>query len=490
MVPKDMSFRPLSGRIHRVTLCPAACSVDLGVGSERGEFVSQDYILGVLGRPHRAINIIYCYYPFDKGWPNRVSQVFRNRGGFIWGYPYDDYFPYRGGLGGDPDAEVFEQLREIRRHGQDVTFTLTADCALTDDHIRAIARDLRPFGNLRLRVNHECDGTWFQFNRRYSYAEVARFFVRFATIVHEEAPNIRMVSCWGTLAQNTIWGAHSNNTAESLDHEADLSPTLAAADVWATDRYLALHFGWPFRRCEPSDLGTTYSISTNRDLWKLLETAHGRFCALTGQDKGIELCEFNADGSVGGRHAQSRRAGSFYRDILRGKPAFLKAITYYQFRDRARLGLEREDPNNREIGNPSPFLPVYKRLIQDPYFLPGEHWTRNGQDLGVEWRSSEDSDGLGWKIRLAHRPIFLELLLGKGESLMIRAGHTWYYKKPGVELIDVTPATEQWPLDTPFPIRLFAPPPEGTNPGCRSSYRSRLSGIPQMRLLYRWNTSK
>ncbi len=31
----------------------AKCAVDLGDGSERGEYVNQDYILQVLGRPHR-----------------------------------------------------------------------------------------------------------------------------------------------------------------------------------------------------------------------------------------------------------------------------------------------------------------------------------------------------------------------------------------------------------------------------------------------------
>ena len=31
---------------------PAQCAVDLGDGSERGEYVNQDYILQKLGRPH------------------------------------------------------------------------------------------------------------------------------------------------------------------------------------------------------------------------------------------------------------------------------------------------------------------------------------------------------------------------------------------------------------------------------------------------------
>ena len=44
---------------------PAQCAVDLGDGSERGEYVNQDYILQKLGRPHRAVNLMYCYYPND-----------------------------------------------------------------------------------------------------------------------------------------------------------------------------------------------------------------------------------------------------------------------------------------------------------------------------------------------------------------------------------------------------------------------------------------
>lgn len=46
---------------------PARCAVGLGDGSERGEYVSQDYIIAKLGRPHRNINLMYCYYPLDKG---------------------------------------------------------------------------------------------------------------------------------------------------------------------------------------------------------------------------------------------------------------------------------------------------------------------------------------------------------------------------------------------------------------------------------------
>ena len=108
-------------QVYRVHLGTARCGADLGDGSERGLYVDQDTILRKLGRPHRQINLMYCYYPNDPGWPKRASEAFpKDKPEFAWSYPYDDYFPYGGGLGGNPDAEVFQRMRDIRRHGQDV----------------------------------------------------------------------------------------------------------------------------------------------------------------------------------------------------------------------------------------------------------------------------------------------------------------------------------------------------------------------------------
>ena len=41
--------------MQKIHLGPAKCALDLGDGSERAEYVNQDYILHKLGRPHRAI---------------------------------------------------------------------------------------------------------------------------------------------------------------------------------------------------------------------------------------------------------------------------------------------------------------------------------------------------------------------------------------------------------------------------------------------------
>ena len=61
--------------VYRIHMGKAKCAVDLGDGSERGEYVDQDYILAKMGRPHRSISLMYCYYPLDEGWPGRASVV-------------------------------------------------------------------------------------------------------------------------------------------------------------------------------------------------------------------------------------------------------------------------------------------------------------------------------------------------------------------------------------------------------------------------------
>ncbi len=61
-------------KIYRIHMGKAKCAVDLGDGSERGEYVNQDYILHKLGRHHRSISLMLLLYPLDKGWPGTCSQ--------------------------------------------------------------------------------------------------------------------------------------------------------------------------------------------------------------------------------------------------------------------------------------------------------------------------------------------------------------------------------------------------------------------------------
>ncbi len=50
-------------------------------------------------------------------------------------------------------------MRDVRRHGQDVLLTMTIDPKVSDEHLRAIGQDLRTFGRVQLRINHEATVT-------------------------------------------------------------------------------------------------------------------------------------------------------------------------------------------------------------------------------------------------------------------------------------------------------------------------------------------
>lgn len=212
---------------------PAQCAVDLGDGSERGLYVNQDYILSKLGRPHRCVNLMYCYYPLDKGWPGRASVVHADPNvSFAWDYPYDDYFTYKGGLNGTHDDEPFTYMRDVRRHGQDVLLTLTLDPNLTDDHLIAIAKDLRTFGRVLMRINHEATGDWFSFTKRTSYQGVADFYVRFHKIIKEYAPNVSTILCIG--------GVEHPENGEEIEKEKEFSEAVKVTDIWSVDKFRRL----------------------------------------------------------------------------------------------------------------------------------------------------------------------------------------------------------------------------------------------------------
>jgi hypothetical protein len=464
----------------RVSLGPALCALDLGDGSERGEYVPQDYVLRLLGRPHRCINLMYCYYPYDKGWPQRASLVFQPDKPFAWAYPYDDYFPYQGGPKGTTKGEPFGQMKDIRRHGQDVTLTLAMDCAVKSDHLERIAEELAPFGRMRVRINHECDGTWFAYSKRYTHKEIADFFIRFAKILRRRAPLVQTICCWGSVDPET----------GELRHP-DLVPMLEHADIWSVDKYLSLHFAWPFNICEKEELGKTFTAAGARAVYDDMVAVYDGFVRASGAKKPLEICEFNADGDVAGRVRQAEMLRQFYRKVAQEKPRFLKGITYYQFRDRGRLGLEQEDPNCQEVGIPSPFLDDYRELLlRERHFSPSEAWSplpRSARRT-MTWRSAHDADGLGWKLRAPKDVSFFELKWPKEANLLVRVGDAWFYKRPGIEWIDATEAARA--AGPTVRVAAFAPPAEGTNPrrgrGFAAETEVKLDVRPAVRIRGGW----
>ena len=459
-------------------------ALDLGDGSERGEYVNQDYILHRLGRPHRAINLMYCYYPLDKGWPVRASELPREGAAatFAWDYPYDDYFPYQGGIGGTTDGEPFASMRDVRRHGQDIILTLTIDPAVANAHLIKIAEELRPFGRLMIRINHEAMGSWFAYNKRCSYQEVADFYVRFHKIIKEHAPHIQTILCVGDGV------AHASG---KLKYEDEFADAIAVADMWSADTYLSLHWGWPFDVAEPG--GETHKRVTNESIFAGLKFEHSRFMARSdGKERPFALNEFNADGDVNGPFEQATQVEDFYSRLPAEAP-FISAVTFYQFRDRGRLGLEIEDPSNHGEGYEQPILQTYKKIMTLPQH---QHKMMQGEAISfpatLRWGGSEDADGMTIPIAFEKSPTFCEVTFVEDDinlNLMMEINGRWFYKKPGAKTIDLMSAFFDGNVAQDCALNIFAPPPNGTNDpsqgeGWETNYLAQIKNHPELRVRY------
>lgn len=468
-------------QINAVSISKASCSLDLGDGSERAEYVSQDYIINKLGRPHRNINIMYTYYPKDKEWPQRISEACKDMEiHFQWDYPYDDYFPYGGGVGGSENAEPFNQIKDIRKHGQDVTLTLTIDCSLEDEYLYQIANDLKKYGRLRLRINHECAGDWFTHNQRYSYKEIADFFVRFNKIIKEVAPNILTVFCAGFITEDG-----------KVEHEEEFLEAYRCADIWSGDCYLALHYGWPFDICE-KDV-PSYHCYTVKSFYERLEKTSKRLTELNdGISKPLVISEFNTDGDVTGAIKQGDSIIKFAEMLKNNKADWFSGFTLYQFRDRGRLGLEHEDPNNCHVGIEQPLLYDYKKVLYDEYFMP--NILNNGAvqfPIKMRWGAADDADGVEFKLELKKCPVFFEISFAEKLNLMIEVAGKWFYKSIKCNSVDLMPAFyDKGDYNGgEIGIRIFAPPLNGENIEQQAddwnfNYYSEICEMPHFRIRY------
>ncbi len=471
-------------KVYSVHMGKAKCALDLGDGSERGEYVDQDYILHKLGRPHRSISLMYCYYPLDKEFPGRISEVMKDAEvKFQWDYPYDDYFTYKGGLEGNREDEPFTCMRDIRRHGQDVTLTLTADPNISDEQIRAIAEDLKTFGRVFLRVNHENTGNWFSFTKRTTYQGVADFYCKFVKIVHEIAPNVQMVLCTGGI---------EDPKAEEIIMEKEFAQSVKDTDIWSVDKYMALHWGWPFDVALKDQKVKSYKRDKVALTYDMTKRSYERFKVINGGvSKPMVMSEFNADGDVTGAYDQAVMVKGFC-DMLKEDPdEWFSGFTFYQFRDRGRLGLEIEDPNNQNVGIEQPVMKTYREILHDDFFKP--EMKRGGEvsfPAKLRWGNSEDAEGLEIPIHFEGDPHFCELTFEDESNLMIEINGKWFYKSPKAKVIDLMSAFYDNRLDgeADLTLRIFAPPASGENDlgaedGMFNSYQT-IEKLPKIRIEY------
>ncbi|MCQ2506766.1 MAG: hypothetical protein MJ113_06315 [Lachnospiraceae bacterium] len=479
-------------KLYKFHQGPARFFLDLGDGSERGEYVNQDYILHTLGRTHRAISLMYCYYPNDEGWPLRVRDAFKDRVvKFQWDYPYEDYFPYQGGLKGDLNKEPFNQMRDIRRHGQDVILTMTIDPNLDDEQLRSIGRDLKSFGRMELRINHEATGDWFAFTKRASYADIAKFFVRASKLIKEEAPNVKTVACIG--------GIEDLNSTEIV-MEKEFKCTIPEADIWSVDKYLALHWGWPYDVAEKG--GNSFARYAISDVYEKTKRSFYRYKELNGGvAKPMVMSELNADGDVTGPYDQCKMIEEFVKRVKEDEDEWFSGFTFYQFRDRGRLGLEIEDPNNSEVGIRQPLMDAYIKLLNDKDFLPKVKRVKtlkseNGKfekPVKLRYGASNDCEGIAMEFKLEKNPEFFELYFDEenvNDNILIEINGSMIYKAPGVKCVDLMEAFFKKPLKKGknVTMRMVYPPASGENDlkvkdGLLNTY-TKVAKLPSVRIEY------
>ncbi len=468
---------------HLVHMGPAKCAVDIGDGSERGEYVDQDYILNALGRPHRGVSLMTCYYPLDKEFPARAHEAYSDmeiHG--AWDYPYDDYEPYKGGLVGQTDKEPFNWMKDVRRHGQDVLITITIDPNVGDEHLVAIAKDLSVYGRVLARINHEATGSWFSFNKRATYEEVSAFFVRVCDIFHREAPNVKVILCLD---------GYKDLKSEKMEKEDDFIPAIKATDIYSVDRYLALHWGWPYDVAEEG--GNTFARYKVNDIYKLAKKSFERYCKLSGKKKPMVLSELNADGDVTGPYDQAKMLKDFCRLIKKDPDNWLNAFTLYQFRDQGRLGLEIQDPNNPAVGIKQPLFDTYREIIHDDFFMPSMKKGKKASfPANLRWGGSEDAEGLIVPLSFDAPPVFCEAYFEDGLeelNMMLSLNGRWFYKAPGVKCIDMMSAFYEKPIKgaADLDLMIFAPPADGTNDPSQGedwqiNYYATIPSLPKIRI--------
>ena len=444
--------------MNKILIKKGSCALDLGDGSERGLYVNQDYILQKLHSVHRGISLMYTYYPNDKEWPVRACNIKREEEQkFAWDSPYENYFPYRGGREGLLDDEPFNFMNDIRRHGMDVVLTITIDPSLTKEDMIEVAKDLRPYGRVLLRINHECTGSWFCYTRRATYQQIADFFVMCCDVMHEYAPNVKMVLCAGLF----------DDATGKLEMEDIFLEAHKACDIWSGDNYLSLHWGWP------NDIATkgkaSFGSFDNEKVYQKFKKSVKRLQEITGQKKPMVLSEMNADGDVNGPYDQAKKMQAFMDRLEADPEKWLDAFTLYQFRDDGRLGLEVTDPNNSDVGIEQPILASYRESLHRPFFSKKFEAAGNVElPVKLRWSNAEDAEGIEIPVMIEKDPHFAELYFKDDlidQNLMLEFGGWWFYKKPGVKCIDLMSWFFENKITAPqeMKLRIFAPPADGKN---------------------------
>lgn len=203
------------------------------------------------------------------------------------------------------------------------------------------------------------------------------------------------------------------------------------------------------------------------------------------------MSEFNADGDVVGPYDQCDMVKEFCDILVEENADWFSGFTFYQFRDRGRLGLEIQDVNNADVGIEQPVMKTYKEIIHNDYFKPS---MTQGEELSfpvtLRWGSSEDAEGICVPIHFEGKPHFCELYFEDDSNLMLELNGKWFYKSPKAKFVDLMPAFFETPVEgeCDMTLKIFAPPASGENDlsiedGMYNSYAT-IEKLPKIRILY------
>jgi hypothetical protein len=423
-------------------------------------------MLETLGRPHHVVNLMFQYYPDLENWPTQGV----NWHGFYRNNALnegDGYFPLVIESEGQWGQLYLKQIADVRAHGQEPQLTLTLHCNTPDADLVAIAQSLRPYGRMRVRINHECNGVWFYFNRRWSYREVSDFFVRFHHILHEHAPEVLTVGCWNGPGE-AYSEPHKLDTQGKLVEE-ELAGMFRVCDIVSYDQYASLHFDWPDPAFDFNRPTGSFSIPFEY-WWKTLCDFHDSICELRGHETDIEVHEINEDVDLHGVYGQAEWVRRFYTEALKRKYDWLTNITFYMFRDRGGLGLEWEDVDDPKRFEPRMALDAYREAIHDPFFA--YHVICEGMpvDMRTRWVSSTNAEGLRCRFESdASGAVLLEL--PRQQHVLVGCAGRWAVKQAGEDTVTV--AFSQGVND----VDMFLPPADGKN-NDGGAYGDELNAMP------------
>jgi hypothetical protein len=468
--------------VRLVRLGSPAIRLFMSDGSERSTYMPQDQALRRLGRPHTGVNLMSSYYPRQTFWPERrifgpdvphfrhstcdetATTKLRDMNEFTDGYYSFDL--------DNPKNDVIEQMQDVRRYGQTVRLTLTADIDTETADLERIADLLRAFGPMELRLNHEANGcNWFRFarnvgdmqgeQRRKMYYDISQFFVRVHGIFARVAPNVTLAGCYNGPGERISKGELQAGDLPHLgDDELGLMYRLPNLIV-SLDQYGSLHCGWPGHTVTGAPIIRKFTFEEHKgfgvnpdELFDLVIRPFQELISkMRGEPTRIDLGELDFDEDFHGPEIRAQLLFECYC-WLRRHPEIVGSITLYELTDLGGLGLfKQKEYGNVEDVTSTIVADLYRHVMTWPEF---QHVRTAGDAIGSDavdlvWRSSEDATGIEVPVAGAAR---LDLREARWHQIvLVGADGSEAYRYGDAQVVDLPPGTER--------ALLFAPPPDG-----------------------------